>query len=541
MELRAYLSPLIKYWWLLLLAGLLAAASSFIVTRMQPLTYQSQTTLVIGRAVYEPNPNSNDFWLNQQLAGYYADLAMREPVRNATMAALGLDWLPDYNARLLPNSQLLSITVVDTNPLRAQAVAKELANQLIKQTPVYSSGSAQANQEFINQQLENLKGKITDTEAEITKQNELLQDLSSARQIADTQQQISVLESKLSTLQNNYALLLTNSSQGAVNSLTVIEPANLPTYPIAPNKMMMILLSTAIALTIAAGAAYLLEYLDDTLKDPEEIASLLHVPVIGNHIEMDKNNRNVTYIAKQPRSAEAETFRTLRTNLEYLSFDKPLEVILVSSSGPREGKTFISSSLAVVLAQGGRKVILVDTDMRKPGIHNVFNLSNEKGLSDLFKNSVELRDVIQVWGEEKIAVITSGSLPPNPSDLLGSQKMDQILAHFKEIADVVILDGPPLIVSDSIVLSTKVDGVLLVVRHGFLHKKIVLNVVNQLNRVGAKLVGVALNRTPRSGEEYYRRYYYHSELDNISANDIGKTSISRNGRSKKLVKDKETL
>jgi succinoglycan biosynthesis transport protein ExoP len=536
MELKAYLTPLIKYWWLLLVAGILAATSSFLVTRVQPPTYQSHTTLVIGRAVYEPNPTNNDFWLNQQLAGYYADLATRDVVRNATMAALGLDWLPQYNASLLPNSQLLSITVVDTDPVRAQAVARELANQLIKQTPVYSTGSGQENEEFIDQQLALLKTKITETEDEIAKQNALLQDMNSARQIADTQQQISVLETKLSTLQNNYAMLLSNSSQGAINSLTVIEPANLPTKPIAPNKMMMILLSMAIALIVAAGAAYLLEYLDDTLKTPEEITRLLHLPVIGNHTEVRKENKDVTYIAKRPRSAEAEAFRTLRTNLEYLSVDKPLKTILVSSVGISEGKTYVASNLAIVLAQGGKKVCLLDADMRKPSIHNNFEISSEKGLSDAFLGHGELKDIIQFWGDEKIMIIPSGKLPPNPSDLLDSQKMNNILEQLKKVADVIIIDAPPFVVSDSISLATKVDGVLLVVRYGYTRKADIIKSFEQLTRIGADVLGVTINRTPRSGEEYYRRLYYSSVSASMREKNYNEVVVPRSARSGGLLK-----
>ena len=135
MEIKAYITPLLKYWWLLALATVVAMISSFIVTSQQPPVYQARTTMVIGRAVYEANPNSADFYLNQQLASFYADLANREPIRNATMSNLGIEWLPEFIVRPLPNSQLIEIAVTDTSPIRAQAVANELANQLILQTP----------------------------------------------------------------------------------------------------------------------------------------------------------------------------------------------------------------------------------------------------------------------------------------------------------------------------------------------------------------------------------------------------------------------
>jgi len=135
MELKNFITPLLKWWWLLVLATLVAGGSSFIVARQQPPEYEAYTTLMIGRTISDPNPSGNELHLSQQLAGIYADLAQRDPVANATMEALGLDSLPSYDARALPNSQFLEIAVIDTNPERAQAVANELANQLILQGP----------------------------------------------------------------------------------------------------------------------------------------------------------------------------------------------------------------------------------------------------------------------------------------------------------------------------------------------------------------------------------------------------------------------
>ncbi len=126
MDISAYIRPLLKWWWLILLATLVGFVASALVTSRQPPTYQSRTTLITGRAVYESNPTGNDFFLNQTLASYYADLAMREPVRTAAMEALGVNWLPQYQARLLPNSQIIEIVVTDTDPQRAQAVAGAL-------------------------------------------------------------------------------------------------------------------------------------------------------------------------------------------------------------------------------------------------------------------------------------------------------------------------------------------------------------------------------------------------------------------------------
>jgi capsular exopolysaccharide synthesis family protein len=508
MELKTYITPLIKWWWLLLTASLVAFVSSFLATREQPPIYQAHTTLIIGRTVFEANPTSNDLWMGQQLAGFYADYAQREPIRNATMTALGLTWLPDYIVRPLPNSQLLEIIVTDVNPQRAQVVANELANQLIKQSPTSPQPQDEERQQFINNQLDTLQKDIKKTEEEIATKQAELPDLNSARQIADTQQEITVLQTKLTTLQTNYVTLLSNTGKGAINILTIIEQAVLPTIPIGPNKSMIILLSGAIGLMLAAGAAYLLEYLDDTLKSPEEITRLVNLPVIGQIAEMSNEKNGGVYVEKQPRSAIAEAFRSLRANLEFASVDKPVKTILVTSAGIVEGKTSVSCNLAVIMAQGGKKVVLLDADLRKPSVHRFLGLANKTGLSDVFKGNLDLQGVMNSWKEDQINIITSGSTPPNPAELIGSKKMDLILDELKKMADIIIIDGPPLLVSEAAVMATKVDGVLLVIRHGYTKKKDAVSMLEQLKMAGARILGVTLNRVPKNRTYYYGHYYY---------------------------------
>jgi polysaccharide biosynthesis transport protein len=523
MELKVYIKPLLKWWWMLLSAALIAAISTFLVTWQQPPVFQSQTTLVVGRSFYQANPTANDFWQSQSLAAWYADLARRQPVQQATMESLGLTWLPSYTARNLPNSQLIEIVVTDTVPERAQIVANELANQLIRQSPAFQSEDQQ-QEEFIQGQLRTLEADITQTKDEIAKKQEELGGLFSARQIADAQADIRGLELKLSSLQTTYASLLGNSTRGATNTLSVVESANLPRIPVGPNKMMMILLAAAIGLVLAVGAAYLLEYLDDTVKTAAEAGKLLNLPVIGHIPEIEKGKNDGTYLTKNPRSAVAEAFRGLRTNLEFAAVDNPLKVILVSSAAVGDGKTSVAAGLATIMAQAGKTVLLVDADLRRPSIHRFLGLSNKNGLTDVFRNSIELHEALQTWNLEKVMVIPGGEPPPNPAELLGSRKMDTILDSLRKAADVVILDGPPFLVTDAALLSAKVDGVLLVVKSGFSRKNEVLYSLEQLNRAGARVVGVALNGISRGNETIYSRYRYYGNdylSDGTRADQVG--------------------
>ncbi len=512
MDLNAYIGPLRKWWVLLVVASLVGAISSYLVTRQQPPVYQARTTLIIGRSVFIPNPTGSDFWLGQQLATFYADYAKREPVRNATMTALGLIWLPDYQVQPVPNSQLIEVVVTDTSPERAQAVANELANQLIKQSPASRESQTLEHQQFVQQQLINIEAEINKTTEEMAAKQKDLGELFSARQIADTEAELASLEAKLTTLQTNYAALLANSEQGASNTLSVIERASLPKRQIGPNTQMMVLLTTVVGLFLAVGAAYLIEYLDDTIKAPEEITRLLNLPVIGSISEVKKEETVVAFIAGQPRSAAADNYRSLRTNLEFAAVDKPLKTIYVSSAGVSEGKTYVAINLAVVMAQGGKRVILLDADLRRPSVYRSLGLSNNQGLSDIFRGHIDIHDAFAPWEAENIRVILSGNPPPNPADLLGSKKMDSILESLQQEADVVILDGPPFLVADASVLANKVDGVILVARHGLTRRESLKVALERLRHAGANVLGVVLNRVPRStyrgyGNLGYDAYY----------------------------------
>jgi capsular exopolysaccharide synthesis family protein len=509
MEVKKYVYPLLRWWWLLVATTLIGGIFSYLATLRQPTVYQARTTVMIGAAINDPNPSNTEFTLSQQLAAAYADIAKRELVRNATMDSLGLRSLPEYYVQALPNTQIIEIIVTHTMPERAQAVANELANQLILLSPT-SAGPEELNrQEFVNEQLNLLEVQIEETQGEIEKLQAELGNLVSAQQINSTQNQISALQSKLGTLQGNYANLLSNTQQGAINSLTIIEPATLPTRPIDSQKALTVLLAAAVGFVLGAGAAYLLEYLDDTLKSPEDISRIFQIPIIGHIVEdAGETDENLIYMLEKPRHPISEAFRTLRINMEFAGVDQPLKTIFIASANIGDGKTSVAANLAVSLAQGDKKVVLLDADLRRPSIHQLFSVPNEIGLIDLFLGRAAIGDVIKVKKDHRVAIITAGEPPPNPAELLGSKKMDQILTKLQEIADVVIIDGPPFVVADASVLASKVDGVLAVVRPGHTRQSAAQTMMEQITISGARLIGVTLNRIPRRGTNYYTGEHY---------------------------------
>ena len=296
-------------------------------------------------------------------------------------------------------------------------------------------------------------------------------------------------------------------------SIVQVEAASYPDGPIRPKPLNNTMLAGAVGLMLAAGIVFLIEYLDDTLKTPDDIQRHLGLPVIGYIAQMNvaEKSAEAVYVAKQPRSPVTEAFRALRTNLEFAGVDRPLRTLLVTSPGPGEGKTTTATNLAAIIAQGDRNIVLLDADLRRPRVHRFLSLPNQVGLSDLFRGNLEVPSVKRVVNEnEKMQVITSGNLPPNPAELLGSARMSQILDNITSFADVVIIDSPPALVSDAAILSAKVDGVILVLQPGKTNAASAVATLEQLQRADARVLGVVLNRIPRNRADYYGGHQHYS-------------------------------
>ena len=502
------LLPLKKWWWFLLLAAVLAGGVSYLASRGQPPQYRSRAVLMIGQTIDNPNPSSVDLYLEQQLATAYANIGNREPVREAAKEALGLNWLPQYRVAALPNSQLIEVVVVDTIPERAQKVAREIADQIIKRSPSGTTSEVAERQEFIRTQLDTLEIQIKDTRDEINNLQNQLGELDSAREIQINQEQISALEDKLHTLQSDYAALLANTQQGAVNTLTIIEEPTIPTSPVGSNTLLPTVMAAVIGLSLAAAGVYLLAFLDKSVKTVEEIKQLVPAPVIGYIPEIPKNESASNYVSKQPRSPISDAFRSLRTNLDFVKTGKSIKTILVSGPMVADGKSTIAMNLARIIAQTDQKVILLDGDMRKSKICEAMGLGDKPGLSSLLSGNAELDEVLFTLEDtQNLSLITCGTIPPNPTELLESNRLPQVLAQLKARADVIIVDGPPFIIADAAILADHIDGIVMVVQLGHTHKDAIKAMMEQLKLIKPPLLGVVVNKY-HSKPSYYHDYYH---------------------------------
>jgi succinoglycan biosynthesis transport protein ExoP len=518
MELRQYGSVIWKWLWLILLSAGVAATFSWLAIKDQPPLYQTSTTLMIGQAIEMVDPNYADFYTGERLAQTYSELIKREPILKATAAALGFeDQWPSLRGQvsvnLVPGTQLMEIRVTDTDPQRAKLIADEVARQL--RITVESSRPQDSNRAFIEAQSASLPPKIEAAQDEIQKLEAELSAAFSARQIQDIQNRINTLEGQINSWRATFAQYQLLLGESGVNVLTVIEEAPVPTVPIGPEWLMQVLLAAAIGMILAVGAAFLIEYLDDTLKSPDEVTQTTGLTTVGAITRISGDNPADKLITlRHPKSPISEAYRVMRTNLQFSSVDRPLRSLVVTSPNPVEGKSTTLANLGVVMAQAGKSVVLVDSDLRRPMLHKIFQVPNKSGLTNLLLDDELLVDGhLQETGVENLRVLTSGPLPPNPSEMLGSQKMYHLIEQLETEADVVMFDTPPTLpVTDAAVLATQTDGVLVVTDAGKTRSAAARRAVENLQQVGANVLGAALNRlSPRRSGGYYYYYHYYAE------------------------------
>jgi capsular exopolysaccharide synthesis family protein len=369
--------------------------------------------------------------------------------------------------------------------------------------------------------------EIASLDAQIgTNENEIA---SLSVQIATNENLIAGLETQIVQYRQINVTLLTNYEQTRlaeaqnVSNVVQVSLATPPLIPVRPIVLVNTILAMLLAMMLSIGGILAVDSLDDTIKTPEEVVKILGLPVVGvifRHVEQAQD----PITQAQPRSPISEAFRTLRTNVQYANVDSPLRMIMVTSASPKEGKSIIAANLAVVLAQGGHKVTLVDADLRRPSIHKWFAVDNQKGLTHLIVQPLgALNGHLKETKTERLTVLTAGDLPPNPTEILGSKKMSSILQETKKNRDVIIVDTPPILaVADAAVLAPAMDGVLFVIQPGVTTFSAARQAIEQLKRVGAKLVGVVLNNIDLRGSRYayyYRNSYYYYQTKYYAADD----------------------
>ena len=405
--------------------------------------------------------------------------------------------------------------------VQIKAIEKEL-----EQAPSEIITSLQRKYEAAVMQENLLRRSYEEQKATTTEQTRNQIDLMAMKQELETNKQY------LSTLtQKQRELDISNGNGG--NEVSIATYSRLPKTPVGPPRLRNIIIAFLLSLAAGVGLAFLLDFLDDTVKSVEDVDRYIHLPALAL-IPSSRDRRLPGIVSRTPappqnttalamiddaRSPITESYRHLRTSLLLSSAGKPPKTILITSSQPAEGKTTTGINTAFMLAQTGAKVLMVDCDLRRPRLHAQFGLPNTKGLTTWLSGEKNLDGLIQTCEKEpNLKVLTSGPVPPNPAELLGSEEMRKLLNILSEQYAHIVIDSPPAIsFTDASILSTMVDGVILVVHGGRSSRAVVRRAKQQLLDVGAHVFGVVLNNVKVESHDYdYSRYYssyYQSDAD----------------------------
>ncbi len=513
MELRQYGTIMLKWLWLILLGTILAGGTAFAASRLTTPVYEASATLMV---IQGSNPTISDYTAvltGQQLAKTYGELLKKRPVLEGVIENLNLPLTPEQlaareNVQLVRDTQLISLRFEDEDPRQAADIANQIAKVFIEQNQASQLSRFASSKENLLKQLKQLEADMASAQAALDKSR-----------AASNATEMTRLETSLSQARSSYSNLLKSyediriAEAKAIDTVMIAEPAEVPSRPVRPNVLLNTLLAAIVGAMLATGVAFLIEYLDDSIHSPEEAGTTLQLPTLGTIIRtqvVDPPDRLM--VQKAPRSPMAESYRVLRTNIQFSNVDQPAKVILVTSANPLEGKSTTAANLAAAMAQGGLSVALVDADMRRPSLHQIFEVPNDCGLTNaLLQDEITLNGALSTTKVENLRLMTTGPLPPNPSELLGSQRMQRLLATLREQFDAVIIDSPPVLaVADPAVLAPQTDGVVLVVGAGETRRDAAKRAVSNLTQVGARFLGVTLNKFSMNGRGYDYYYYYYA-------------------------------
>lgn len=446
MELRDYLRVLRRRWISILVVALVVTGLAGAITALQTPIYQSTARLFV-----TTTSESDDSALLQggqfsaQRVKSYADLVTSRELANRVVADLGLDTDPatltqNVSAEVVLETVNLSLTVSNTDPNDAQAIAQAYAEQLTD----------------LVRELETPPG----------------QDVAPIK-------------------------------------ATIVDAASLPTSPTSPQPVRNLALGALLGVLLGFGMAVLRDTLDTRIRNADDLAPITPAPVLGAIVHDGSAVKNPLITQISSHAPRAESFRVLRTNLQFVDVDSVSKVFVVTSAIPAEGKTSTAVNLALSLAQGGEKTLLIESDLRRPRAASRLQMDDVVGVTSVLIGTLALAQAIQPVGDSGLDLLAAGPIPPNPAELLQSNAMSELLDRVRQEYDVVVIDAPPLLpVTDAALLAARSDGAMLVVSHSNVTRDQVAGAVGRLEQVGARLIGVVMNKVPGKNDGYGYGYGY---------------------------------
>lgn len=520
-NLKDYINIIRRRRWLIITVFVVTVCAVTIFTFLQTPIYRATTMILIdeespdvlsardGLALGAPGYISYREYYQTQL-----EIIKSRSIAEDVFSSLGLDKSPEYVEAKDPiklfltklkvepsrNTRLVNVSFEDKDKELATRVANMIANIYAARNLVDISKNENVN--LIKNEYLKLQSKYQEY-TKIYKEKH--------PKMVRLKEEISQMEERMKKEQED-PLKATGLK---ANNIRVIDRAEVPKLPARPKKLQNIIIAIIAGLLGGIGLAFLVEYLDNTIKTDDDVERYVKLPLLGHIPVIDKSfselqkDRLVNVV---PTSPVSEAYRAIRTSILFSAAkDKPLKDILITSTGPQEGKSLTACNLAITMAYSGNPVLLVDADMRKPRVHEVFKQEQDFGLSNFLAGQASLEDVIKKSDIENLSVVTCGHIPPNPSELLGTKRMKEFIEKARQKFSAVIFDSPPLtVVTDAAILSSVIDGTVLVINS----KKTARPAVNRSKHIlessKANVLGVVLNslHMDSGGAYYYSHYYY---------------------------------
>lgn len=506
MDIKDYVDILWRRKWIVLLTTVAALAVAVVGTGFVKPAYQASTTLRVAASASGPL-GATAVSVSNQLINTTAQIAASRPMLDQVVTQLNLKELPVITSAVIPQTELIKITVQHSNPQVAAKVANTLAGMLIAQSNELYTGGTVSSQEVLAQQLAQYKADLDQSQQAY---NALLAltPAAPADKVTAALDTLQLKERNYETLQLQYDSALLQQ-QVRSNMTTVVEAAIPPKSPIAPQATYNYLLGFALGLFFGIVLAFLVESFDPTLYTTRHVEKAAALDIVAKIPKATKGDARMTADAT---SSVAEAFRSMAAGIIGANHQKPQRVLLITSAEPQQGKSVVAANLATALAEYGMNVVAVDCDMRRPKLHELFRLPNEAGLSNILSDESDLKSELRHPGD-CISVLTSGAKPANPSQLLGLPKTSKLVSELHRQFDFVLLDTPAVLaVSDTPAmaqnaeLAENIDAIFLVVRQGHAHRDPVAAASKFAARWPGKAVGIILNEANDiPGFAYYEK------------------------------------
>lgn len=500
---QKYINMLRRWLWLMILTTVVASAATYWFSLQQTPVYETRARLIVGPGIENLSPDLNALRAGGQLMQTYGELATTRPVLQAVIDDLGLNMRPDELGRRISiktnqETQILSVVVQHADPQLAAAIANSTAEMLVRMSPSgMSDNPAMALNVQMRSEVERVDGIIRDSEARISQLEGQIHTATTLDEQRLLMDELSGERARLSDAHRNLTLLYDALSKASTNQVRIIEPAAIG-FRVDSQLRLKVMISALVGLVLGAVVALAFEYFDDSIKSADELTQAADVPLLGSiarHKSLRGAGRERLAVQALPESRTAENYRMLGTKLLFANGANRVRSVLLSSAQMSEDTGEIAANLAVILAQTGNRVVLVDANLNRPTIGQIFGIPDRLGgLTDVLTGQAKAPRLATVSWAPGLSILPSGPVSYDSFALLSSNRMVNLLKQLENEADIVIVTASPLLAfADSLILASRVDGAVIVARRGKARPDMVSQVVKSLRSLNAHIIGTVLD------------------------------------------------